>query len=168
VALEDLGNLGDFIGGLAVVVTLIYLAMQVRHNTAALERSSRQDVVAGFRENLRICFQPGMGATLTRGIRAYPDLLFEEKMAFGNFTADLALFLQSAFALHESGTLEEETYQAYLDFCGAWLATPGGERAWAELKPLFFPRMVAAVDARLAAGGLPELTEGEFFAPPEA
>jgi hypothetical protein len=28
--LEDLGNLGDFLGGIGVVVTLLYLAIQVR------------------------------------------------------------------------------------------------------------------------------------------
>jgi hypothetical protein len=32
--LEELGNIGDFVGGLAVVVTLVYLALQIRQNTA--------------------------------------------------------------------------------------------------------------------------------------
>jgi len=32
--LDVLGNLGDFVGGVAVVVTLIYLALQIRQNTA--------------------------------------------------------------------------------------------------------------------------------------
>ncbi len=38
--LEALGNLGDFIGGIAVVVTLLYLAVQVRQNTTQLRESS--------------------------------------------------------------------------------------------------------------------------------
>jgi len=33
--LDALGNIGDFVGGLAVVVTLVYLALQIRQNTAA-------------------------------------------------------------------------------------------------------------------------------------
>jgi hypothetical protein len=33
--LDELGNIGDFVGGLAVVVTLVYLALQIRQNTAA-------------------------------------------------------------------------------------------------------------------------------------
>jgi len=33
--LDALGNLGDFLGGIGVVVTLIYLALQIRQNTAA-------------------------------------------------------------------------------------------------------------------------------------
>jgi hypothetical protein len=49
--LEALGNLGDFIGGIAVVATLVYLALQVRQNTAALRTASWQAVVAAYRES---------------------------------------------------------------------------------------------------------------------
>jgi len=34
--LQFLGNLGEFIGGLAVIVSLVYLALQVRQNTQSL------------------------------------------------------------------------------------------------------------------------------------
>ncbi len=39
--LEDLGNLGDFVGGIGVAVTLIYLAIQIRSNTQQVEENSR-------------------------------------------------------------------------------------------------------------------------------
>ena len=35
--LADLGNLGEFIGSIAVVVTLVYLIIQVRQNTVQLK-----------------------------------------------------------------------------------------------------------------------------------
>ena len=38
--LEDLGNLGDFLGGLAVIATLIYLAVQVRQNSQQIAQNS--------------------------------------------------------------------------------------------------------------------------------
>ena len=38
--LEALGNLGDFVGGIAVIVTLIYLALQVRQNNRQLHENS--------------------------------------------------------------------------------------------------------------------------------
>ena len=31
--LEDLGNLGEFVGAIGVVVSLVYLALQIRQNT---------------------------------------------------------------------------------------------------------------------------------------
>ena len=37
--LDDLGNLGDLVGGIGVIATLIYLALQIRQNTTALRTS---------------------------------------------------------------------------------------------------------------------------------
>ena len=43
--LNELGSLGEFMSGLAVVVTLVYLAIQIRHNTRAVRSSMHQDMV---------------------------------------------------------------------------------------------------------------------------
>lgn len=37
---ESLGNIGDFIGGIGVIITLIYLAYQIRQNTNSIRVSS--------------------------------------------------------------------------------------------------------------------------------
>ena len=39
--LEDLGNVGDFLGGIGVVVTLIYLALQIRQNSSQLAQNTK-------------------------------------------------------------------------------------------------------------------------------
>ena len=38
--LEDLGNIGDFLGGIGVVVTLVYLAYQIRQNTDQIRQNT--------------------------------------------------------------------------------------------------------------------------------
>jgi hypothetical protein len=43
--IENLGNIGDFIGGVGVVITLIYLATQIRQNTRSLRLSSLQQIM---------------------------------------------------------------------------------------------------------------------------
>ena len=43
--MENLGNIGDFIGGVGVVITLVYLATQIRQNTRALRLSSIQQIM---------------------------------------------------------------------------------------------------------------------------
>ena len=40
--LAQLANLGEFIGGIAVLVTLIYLAIQVKHTRALMGVGARQ------------------------------------------------------------------------------------------------------------------------------
>jgi len=166
--LEALGNIGDFVGGLAVIATLVYLAVQVRQNTRALETASRQEIVSGFRDNNRLFFEPGVAAAFQRGIRSYSDLPEEPREMFSSLLNDHALFFQGAFALHEAGTLEDETYAAYLDYFAAILCTPGGAAWWAAVSPLYTPRMVSAVNARLEAGQLPNLLESVLFPEPSS
>ncbi len=55
--LETLANLGEFLGGTAVVVSLIYLAVQIRqgnrqveHNTRSLEVSTYQAITSDLNE----------------------------------------------------------------------------------------------------------------------
>ena len=161
--IQDLGSIGEFVGGLAVVVTLVYLAIQVRHNTAALRTASRQEIVSGFRAHNRLFFEPSAGRVYAEGLRAHPDMPFEDRHLFMSLVFDHALFFQGAFALYESGQLEEETYQAYLTWFTCQLATPGGAAWWAEGRAFYPARMVEALDARLSRGDLPDIREMEIF-----
>ena len=161
---ETLGNLGDFIGGLAVVISLLYLASQVRQNTREMRTASRREIVEAFRTYNRLFFEPGVNDAYMAGLRRYPDLSAEQHAMFSNLINDHALFFQGAFALHESGSLEDETYEAYLQFFTCHVATPGGAAWWSEISPLYPPRMVAAVGARLESDGVPDLLALDAFA----
>jgi hypothetical protein len=46
--LNDLANLGQVIGAIAVVVSLIYVALQIRQNTAAIRSATAQSVHEHF------------------------------------------------------------------------------------------------------------------------
>ena len=161
-----LGDLGDFLGGVGVIVTLIYLAIQVRQNTLALGTASRQAVAAGMRESIRLRLDRASALAWGRGLRVYPDQPFDEQNRFGILLTDEALFFQGAFALHDSGQLDDSTYNAYLDWFASAVATPGGTQWWESLgKPVFAPAMVEAVDERLARGGLHDIFKLPGFRP---
>ena len=46
--IEDLGNIGELIAAVGVIISLIYLAMQLRSNTLALRAESRDKNFANF------------------------------------------------------------------------------------------------------------------------
>jgi hypothetical protein len=46
--LNDLANLGQIIGALAVVISLIYVAFQIRQNTNAIRSATAQTVHEHF------------------------------------------------------------------------------------------------------------------------
>ncbi len=161
---ETLGNLGDFIGGIAVVASLIYLAIQIRHNTASVRAASGQGIVESFRKTNRMLLDSeGLQDVFLRGLREYPDMEQPARVVFGAFMSDNLLHFQGVIALYDSGNLNEELYRAYLDFFAAYVATPGGARYWLEFGPACPPRMQQVVNERLDAGGTTDLLSMPFY-----
>jgi len=144
--LDAIGNIGDFVGGIGVVITLLYLTTQIRENTASSRTSSRQDVSSGFRDYNRLSLDPENRHVLVAGIRRYGDLSADQKWLFSAILTDHAHAFQSTFALHEAGTLEDEIFETYLTWFAAWAATPGGAVWWAEVSPFHHKRMTALVE----------------------
>lgn len=161
---ELLGNLGDFIGGIAVVVTLIYPTNQVRQNTAAMRTASREAIYAAYRAQNSHLIDPGISEAYAVGLRDFPDMPSTQKRVFTHAINDHALFFQAAFALHEAGNLPEEDYTPYLNWFSSHLATPGGSLWWRETRGFYNVALVEAVDRRFAEGPLPEVLGLGFFA----
>jgi hypothetical protein len=157
--LETLGNLGDFFGGIAVIATLIYLAVQIRANTQATQSENRAGVAREYREINQAEGDPEVAKMIGEGLNNYPDMPHERMVPYGSWLNNQSLFFQGVFARYETGQLEEETYQAYLNWYASLVSTPGGRRWFDEtVRPIYAPQMVLAVDARIHEGGLFDAT----------
>ena len=82
-SLEDLGNIGEFVAAVAVVVSLIYLAVQIGQNTRWL-RASLADVhfrgVADWLSN--VASNSELGKTFFVGLQQFEDLSDGEQRQF--------------------------------------------------------------------------------------
>jgi hypothetical protein len=153
--IQDLGSIGELIAAAATIATLIYLARQVRANTKATQTASRVEITRDYRDMNNALYDSDVSLAWETGLREYPNMSFKERSYFGNHFANQALCFQGVFAHFENGQLEDETYAAYLAYFSALVSTPGGTRWWEEIgRPIFVAKMVAAVDARVARGGL--------------
>ena len=80
---ESLGNIGDFVGGIGVIVTLAYLALQIRQNTAATKADSYQSVIALASEWSRdLSLDAEICDVLDRGARDLGSLDHIERIRF--------------------------------------------------------------------------------------
>lgn len=67
--LTQLANLGEFVGGVAVLVTLVYLALQVRQGTQNTNASNYFGLVHGMNElNAVVACDPAPGQLWLRGL----------------------------------------------------------------------------------------------------
>jgi hypothetical protein len=164
--LDALGNIGDFVGGIAVIATLIYLAVQVKQNTVALKAASWQEAISGAKETSRFRSDPIMSRSFALGLYGYPELPPDDLARFGGILTDETLVYQGVFALHQAGQLDDSVHDTYLGWYAAIIQTPGGQAWWEAVgRPIFVPEMVSAVDERLSAGSLPNILELPGFEP---
>ena len=92
--LQDLGNLGEFIGAVAVVVSLVYVAYQLRQNTRQMADHSRSLRLAAvdattnqyskFRDPL--IRDPQVASLWLRARKDFSALSPEEQVQAGKFT----------------------------------------------------------------------------------
>jgi len=52
--LDDLGNIGSFVGAIGVIASLIYVGLEVRRNTKALRAQAHETVVSGYMASIQV------------------------------------------------------------------------------------------------------------------
>lgn len=129
--LDALGNLGDFIGGIAVVVTLIYLAVQIRQNTRTIRTSAMQSSMLAAQN---IGMIPAQDRDLARVVRiglTMPDELDEDEFQqFRYFLMSMLRVHEDMFVQHQAGVVDDETWIARSSSLITILSMPGGRRIW--------------------------------------
>ena len=65
---EAISAIGQIVGALAVLITLIYLAIQLKQNTAAVATSTYESAMTGFNDiNVVVASHPELASLLDRG-----------------------------------------------------------------------------------------------------
>jgi len=154
--LEELGNLGDFIGGIAVLVTLVYLAIQIRQNTAQVKIGSeiaRTDTYARSVEsfsNFRglLISDSEMADIYLRGCRDIGSLNRVEGLRFYLILQETFHTIQAALAnTSATGTqVENPAHFFNLDWL---LKQPGIQEWWASEQSRYEEEFVALVNSQL-------------------
>ena len=131
--LDDLANLGEIVGAIAVLVTLIYLAIQLRQNTSAIKAQTYQEVYRDLRESLmyldRDFIERSIEGRSTDADRAYYELfllvslqvigqqsIFKGKLA-DKISKEPVVYANISFFNSDKGISSQEdgTFRMYID-----------------------------------------------------
>lgn len=125
------GNFGEFVGAIAVVITLIYLTFQVRQSTHQARLASIQAVNASNDSAFNPIYIPENTRIWTTGLETPDELNEGEWQIFGLLMARLIASFDTTTYQYESGAYDAGLYAGLPSFYGSMLATPGGRR-WYE------------------------------------
>jgi hypothetical protein len=152
VTLTELADLGEIVGGIAVVASLVYLALQIRQNTRAVRGSTlhmNTDLWASLFLHLS---DPTVAQAYVAGMAGRPDIKPLHYTQF--FLVCKAMFLALEDQLHQAsqGTLDPEVYAAYeRATCQQLLAFPGFRTWWQQTRSTFTPRFAERIEVLIAA-----------------
>lgn len=151
--LDTLANLGEFVSAIAVVVSLVYLAYQVRQSTHSLrtENYARAlERVATMQS--RLSSDAAFAAIVTRGAIDASRLTAEERVQFTWTFYEMFGAFEFMFHQSESGALPREVWQRWSDTLAWWISLPGVQAWWLARPAPFSASFTRHVDGRLMTG----------------
>ncbi|MEH6638315.1 MAG: hypothetical protein V7717_03470 [Porticoccaceae bacterium] len=136
--LSDVSSLGEIIGALAVVISLFYVAYQLRQSTKAVESATAQSVHENYAAWYHLLASDAdISRIATNGLRDYMSLSEVEK---GRFVAIFMAFLsysQNAFFKWREGALPAKLWVGWELLMVNLVSSRGGQVFWEERKYLF-------------------------------
>jgi hypothetical protein len=154
------GSLGELLGSLGVFITLVFLVVQIRQNTRAIEATSIQTVLDGYQLMNRAYFgtspeSPANRAIWTRGHARFSELPLDEQHVFHHMMADYVFLLQNVLNLRARKAIDHELFHAFSTHMLGAVGTPGGLKWWDTTRDYFTADVREYVDIEMRRLGRP-------------
>jgi hypothetical protein len=154
---ETIGATGEWAGALAVVVTLFYLARQIRHaNLTSAAEAERDWIIAWVEAVANLGVDEHTAGIVQRGMSDYAALSRPEQ---GVFQGRVGALFDHAFllvGLFDKGLMSQDVVDKVMLFCHAIARSRGGATWWRIHGPGYaIAEYFAASAARLEAQILP-------------
>ena len=144
---EAISAIGELVGAIAVIVTIGYLAIQIRQNTSALRAVATQgvtDEAASIYQTL--CTDPELATIAVRGWNAIDELNNSETARFYAYNMMTLFYLQNWYFQTRDGHIEVDLLASWTRILQQMVTTQGFQRFWNDRKMIFAPEFQRYVD----------------------
>ena len=152
---DAIGALGELVGAIAVVISVLYLAGQVRSQVRETKLNAIHEVSEGFREGIAATFLDKQLAELfvaaKDGVESLTDA---ERLQFVAFVQRNYRVWEDAFYQRLQGRLDEPHWRSMERQYSSLLTWPGVRWVWEIRRDFYTPEFAAYVD-RLEPGPHP-------------
>jgi hypothetical protein len=136
--LDDLANIGQVIGAIAVVISLIYVALQIRQNTNAVRSATAQTVHEHFaRWYHLVAANDELAKIVANGLRDYGSLSEHERVRFIAAFMSFLSYSQNAFLKWRDGLLASSLWMGWELVIMNLVCAPGGKAFWKDRAYMF-------------------------------
>ena len=136
--------IGEVLGAVAVVVSVVYLANQVRDSAKVARVQAHQQQTHGAHSLMAM--QIGDAEAWVRGVASPESLGAPDRSRFYCMLYAFMFHVADLWHARENGVSHDETYAAWVNAVASITKTPGGEEWWAVARDLFVPGIVSTID----------------------
>ncbi|NCF20165.1 MAG: hypothetical protein GWP63_18170 [Haliea sp.] len=129
--IESMANYADVIGGIAVIVSLIYVGVQIRRNTKSSQSQANQSAHESLANvSLEVAKDRDFSNLTRKGMIAFEELTEEEKFQFLLLMVTVFRRFENVFYQYKKGFLEKELWEGYKQSMLLYFYTSGGQAFW--------------------------------------
>ena len=153
-SLSVLASVGSFVSGFAVLISLIYLALQVRQTERNQQISIRHSRATRIVELHLALADAAMADAWLHGSVSPRELTQTELSQFINLCRALFFHFEDSFYQRQEGLLNDAAFETVVAGVRLSARSPGWRAAWRIARPNFGGRFLAFMDEAVAASAL--------------
>jgi len=147
--------IGQMIGALGVIISLIYLALQVRADARARRSATVHQLTQAFSDSLNaIANNADLARLIFKALTSDKALVGAELLQFETLLAGVFRLYEDSFFQYEARHLDARIWRGFSRRLGLILTYPATRTWWAGTKDDYSPEFQALIAAKLAAAGL--------------
>ena len=148
--LQDLGSIGEFVGAFAVVLSMLYLAVQIRQNTAELKRSAFRDVHTTYSELRRLAIEsPEISRLHFTALNDPESLSVQDTYRLEQFLTELGWASDQLLVVIETRLFPAKTWPLSLEFFVDHLESQAGQAWWNRTQEVYSSKLAREVAVEL-------------------
>lgn len=150
--LADLASLGSFVSSIAVLISLIYVGLQVRQNTKHTRALISQGLIAQLSQTFLSSAEADAAgiAALQLGYRADPGISDEQLTRFQSRMTATFLSAEDVFLQGRDGLINKAIYESAILSFSALMESPGARAAWSAARRTYGAEFRAFMDDLIA------------------
>ena len=135
---DAIGAIGEVIGAIGVIATLLYLSAQIRQNTKAVQTGSHHGVTDSFNQlNAKIAEDERLARLFRLGLAEYDQLDPDDKISAAHLFLSYMRIFEVLYFQREAGTVEEKLFEAEERSLRHIFSQPGAI-SWWRSNPISF------------------------------
>ena len=144
---DAVGAIGEIVGAVMVLVTLIYLSIQIRNNTREVKTENVHRVTDSFNQlNLLVASDERLAELWHRGMANYDDLSDTEKASFGFMQLAAFRIYDSLYYQIQRDTGDVRQWDGELNTIRWFFSSRGARDWWNQQQFAFSPDFQRFID----------------------